>query len=360
MKKVPLGSSGLEVSALGYGCMGLTSFYGDKLPDDEIITVLKETYRRGINFWDTANIYSFFDAERKESVCQEEIIGKAIAEVGRENIVIATKTGIKVEMKPEPSISACGDPAFVRKECEDSLRRLGVDSIDLFYLHRIDQDVPIEVTMNTLQELVKEGKIKHIGLSECSAKTLRRAHKVHPVTCIQVEWSLWCRGVEKTLVPTCAELGIGIVAYSPLGRGFFGSQKVKSQQYSDGDYRLGQDRLQGDALKENMKLLEKVEAIAASKAVPTAQVALAWLLHQNKLLKGAGVVPIPGSTKIRNIESNAQAVDLVLTPQEIEALEAIGTAAGERYSSSSSTWESDKNKELPSEEAAKYYAEQSV
>lgn len=351
MKEVKLGSQGLKVSELGYGCMGLTTAYGTRLEDDEIVEVLKKVYENGINFWDTANLYVYLDFWRIFSlksplVCQEEIIGRAIKEVGREKIVIATKTGVKLHFFPHLNVVPCGDPAFVRQQCEDSLRRLDVDCIDLFYLHRIDPNIPIEVTMATMKDLVQEGKIKYVGLSECSAKTLRRAHAVHPITCIQVEWSLWCRGVEKGLAPTCAELGVGIVPYSPLGRGFFGSTKVREQKLERGDFRSDQERLQGSALAQNIKLLEKVEAIAAAKSVSTPQLVLAWLLHKRDLVNGAGVVPIPGTTKIKNLESNAKAVDVDLTPEDMKALEVIGEATGDRYQAGHQTWEVDNNKEL--------------
>lgn len=356
------------MSELGYGCMGLTTAYGKRLPEPQIIDMLKKVHAQGVTFWDTAFIYSYPDYMRllrlsSPLVCQEEHIGKAIKEVGRDNVVIATKTGLKISIGLRGvNIDPCGDPKFIRKQCNDSLRRLGVDCIDLYYLHRIDPDVPIEVSMAAMRDLVREGKVKYVGLSECSASTLRRAHKVHPVSCVQVEYSLWARGIEEGLMPTCAELGIGVVAYSPLGRGFFGgSIKKKEDIGHSSDYRHRQSRLQGEALERNVKLLEEVEKIAESKNATAAQLALAWVRYQQDRVNGAGIVAIPGTTKEKNLMSNVESLNIELTADDVAALEAAVPASevsGDRYSGAAAeiTWEFEKNKELPPEEAEKYYA----
>ena len=361
MKTVKLGSQGLEVSELGYGCMGLTTAYGPKKSDDEIVKLLKKVYECGVNFWDTANLYVYPDfwrllSFRSPLVCQEEIIARAIKEVGRENIVIATKTGIELHFFPKFSVRGNGSPAFIRKECEDSLRRLEVDQLDLFYLHRIDSKIPIEVTMATMRALVNEGKVKYVGLSECSANTLRRAHKVHPISCVQIEWSLWSRDVEEDLIPTCAELGIGVVAYSPLGRGFFSSESFE-KEYSRGDYRAGNPRFAKDALKSNLELLKKVEEIAQKKDCSTAQLALAWVAHKSPLLKGAGVVAIPGTTKESHLLSNVESVNITLSDEEVAQLEAAVPASkilGGRYDASDPTYKTDNNPELTDDDKRKY------
>lgn len=357
MKTIALGSQGLQVSQLGYGCMGLTSFYGSKLPDDQIISLLQKVHASGINFWDTANIYFFLNPWRllrlsSPIVCQEEIIRRAIEKVGRENIVIASKTGIGTRLFPKPAPNYDGSPAFIRKQCNDSLRRLNVDTLDLFYMHRIDPDTPIEITMTELKKLVEEGKIKYVGLSECSAATIRRAHRVHPLSCVQMEYSLWCRGIEEEIIPTCAELGIGIVAYSPLGRGFFGG--TTSDKIGSGDFRAQQERLTGEGGKRNQELLQSVQQIADTKGVTTAQLALAWVMAQSWRLNGAGIVPIPGTTKEKNLMSNVGSVDIELTREDIEALEAAvpqDAVVGERYEADHPTWENGKNRELTPEEA---------
>eukprot|EP00188_Purpureofilum_apyrenoidigerum_P004851 Plantae.Rhodophyta-Purpureofilum_apyrenoidigerum.ctg5807.p1 GENE.Plantae.Rhodophyta-Purpureofilum_apyrenoidigerum.ctg5807~~Plantae.Rhodophyta-Purpureofilum_apyrenoidigerum.ctg5807.p1 ORF type:complete len:369 (+),score=85.75 Plantae.Rhodophyta-Purpureofilum_apyrenoidigerum.ctg5807:84-1190(+) len=362
-KKVALGKQGLEVSELGYGCMGLTSFYGSKLSHDDVVAMLKKVYENGVNFWDTANVYVYMDKEREKTtgspfVCQEEIIGRAIKEVGRENIVIATKTGLEFKMAPSLEIAANGSPEFLRKQCEASLSRLGVDYLDLFYLHRIDQNIPIEVSVQVLRELVLDGKVKYIGLSECSAKTLRRAHKVHPITCIQVEYSLWSRDIEDELIPTCAELGVGIVAYSPLGRGFFSDEVTKDTKYESGDFRASQPRMTGENLTKNFEALERVKKIAEKKGCQTSQLALAWVKYQSPLLKGAGLVAIPGTTKEKNLLSNVDAMDLTLTVDEIATLQAAikhDEVAGDRYEPGHITHANDNNKELSREEAEEYY-----
>eukprot|EP00188_Purpureofilum_apyrenoidigerum_P000968 Plantae.Rhodophyta-Purpureofilum_apyrenoidigerum.ctg14940.p1 GENE.Plantae.Rhodophyta-Purpureofilum_apyrenoidigerum.ctg14940~~Plantae.Rhodophyta-Purpureofilum_apyrenoidigerum.ctg14940.p1 ORF type:complete len:394 (+),score=93.90 Plantae.Rhodophyta-Purpureofilum_apyrenoidigerum.ctg14940:81-1184(+) len=362
-RKIALGKQGLEVSELGYGCMGLTTAYGSKLTRDEVVTMLKVVYENGVSFWDTANLYVFPDfwrvlSLRSPIVCQEELIAHAIKEIGRENLVVATKTGIEIAVFPKLKFVANGNPDFVRKQCEASLSRLGVDCLDLFYLHRIDQNIPIEVTMATMRDLVNEGKVKYVGLSECSAKTLRRAHRVHPITCVQIEYSLWSRDVEDELIPTCAELGVGVVAYSPLGRGFFSDEVTKDFKYKAGDFRAGQPRTSGKNLERNYEALERVQQIAKEKGCTTAQLALAWVKHKAPLLNGAGVVAIPGTTKEKNLLSNVDAVDIALSESEMAALEAAVPkehVAGDRYNPDVDTFAGDNNKELPPGEAEKYY-----
>lgn len=359
MKTISLGSQGLTVSELGYGCMGLTTAYGKKQSDEHVINMLEEVYKQGVTFWDTANLYCYPDywrllSFRSPVVCQEELIGQAIQRVGRSNVTIATKTGVALSVFPTVKITANGARSFIRKQCEDSLSRLGVDYIDLFYLHRIDQNIPIEISMMEMKALVDEGKVKYVGLSECSAKTIRRAHKIHPLTAVQMEYSLWCRGIEEDLLETCKELGIGLVAYSPLGRGFFGQKSTEVAKYAKGDYRAGSEKLTGEAGKQNLNLLAKVEAIAQEKHVSTAQLALAWVQKQQFRIGDAGVVAIPGTTKVRNLESNVGSVDIDLSGEEVAALEAAvpsDEVKGSRYEQGAAIWESDKNRELTEEEA---------
>ncbi|KAJ8903440.1 hypothetical protein NDN08_004548 [Rhodosorus marinus] len=362
MQSVKLGSQGLQVSKMGYGCMGLTTAYGPKQPDAEAIKLLKKSTELGMSFWDTANVYCYPDISKllrfqSPVTCQEEILGRAITDIGRENVTIATKTGLVLGVFPKISLTANGDPSFIRKQCEMSLKRLKVDYLDLFYIHRIDPNIPIEITMATMRDLVHEGKVKYVGLSECSAATLRRAHKVHPISCIQMEWSLWCREIEKEIVPTCAELGVGIVAYSPLGRGFFGGELRTTSDLKSADFRSNTGRFQEENLEKNLALLEKVEALARTKGVSSAQLALSWVLHKADLLNGAGVVPIPGTTKEKNLISNAGAVNIVLSAEEIKTLEQAvdqNPAHGARGQSGQVQWENDKNPPLSPSDAAKY------
>lgn len=355
LPKIALGSQGLQVSKLGFGCMGLTTAYGSKMPDDDIVSLLEKVYEQGCNFWDTANLYVFPQFSRllrlqSPIVCQEEIIQKALHsdKVGRDNIVIATKTGVSLSVFPKIQIQGNGDPAFIRKQCEASLHRLGVDCLDLFYLHRIDQTIPIERTMFEMKKLVEEGKVKYVGLSECSAATLRRAHKIHPISCIQMEYSLWCRGIEKDVLPACKDLGVGLVAYSPLGRGFFGG--AHKQELAKDDFRANQARFQQDA---NHEMYEKIEEIAKAKNATPAQLALAWVEAQQD--RAAGVVAIPGTTKEKNLLSNVASVKIELSKEDMAALEAAVPDEAEqaaRYSvGGAKTWETDKNPPLTPEEA---------
>jgi aryl-alcohol dehydrogenase-like predicted oxidoreductase len=355
MEKIALGKQGLKVSQLGFGCMGLTTAYGSRMPDDAIVALLESVYQHGVNFWDTANLYCFPDFKRllwlsSPIVCQEEIISRAVENVGRDNLVLATKTGVKLSVFPKLSTSACGEPAFIREQCEASLKRLGMDCLDLFYLHRIDQTIPIEISMMEMKKLVQEGKVKYIGLSECSAATIRRAHKVHPLTVVQLEYSLWCRGIEKEIIPTLKELGIGLVAYSPLGRGFFGG--AHKQPLDKGDFRHSQDRFKEEA---NLKMYDDLEEFAKGKGVSTPQLALAWVQAQQVRLGGAGVVAIPGTTKESNLVNNVESLKLKLIKADLDKIETIvpwEQVKGSRYGAGHDcrTWESDNNPELSAEQ----------
>lgn len=355
MKKISLGSQGLKVSEIGYGCMGLTSFYGDKVPDSKIIDILKESYDLGVDMWDTANVYIYMDLWRILQfkwpiACQEEILAKALKKVGRENIILATKTGLDLQLIPS-SIKPRGDPVFIRKQCEASLARLQTDYIDLFYLHRIDKNIPIEISMLEMKKLVQEGKVRYVGLSECSASTIRRAHKVHPLTAVQLEYSLWCRGIESDVLETCKELGIGLVAYSPLGRGFLTSSSIKEHPKSD----LGSkdEKNLGGIVDRDTKLLLKVEEIAKKKGVKMPQLALAWVKAQQFRTGGAGVVAIPGTTKLENLKCNVESVHIELTEDELAALEeaVVDQVQESRSKLTANSWENDENPSLSEQEA---------
>ncbi|XP_059650921.1 probable aldo-keto reductase 2 [Cornus florida] len=326
VKRIKLGSQGLEVSAQGLGCMGMSAFYGPPKPDQDMIALIHHAVNAGVTFLDTSDIYG--------PHTNEILLGKALKGGTREKVELATKFGVTfVDGKRE----ARGDPAYVRAACEASLKRLDIDCIDLYYQHRIDTRLPIEVTMGELKKLVEEGKIKYIGISEASASTIRRAHAVHPITAVQLEWSLWARDVEEEIIPTCRELGIGIVAYSPLGRGFLSSGSKLMENLSNDDVRKFQPRLQAENLEHNKILFQRVSEMAARKQCTTSQLALAWVHHQ-----GNDVCPIPGTTKIENLNQNVGALSLKLTPEEMAELEAIASAdavKGDRYPSDHmATW----------------------
>ncbi|KAJ0467861.1 putative perakine reductase [Helianthus annuus] len=313
MAKVPrvkLGSQGLQVSAQGLGCMGMSAFYGPPKPEPDMINLIHHAIDAGVTFLDTSDVYG--------PKTNEILLGKALKGGVREKVELATKFGAKYD-GGEWSIQ--GDPAYVRAACEASLQRLEVDCIDLYYQHRIDTRVPIEITMGELKKLVEEGKIKYVGLSEASASTIRRAHAVHPITAIQLEWSLWSRDVEEDIIPTCRELGIGIVAYSPLGRGFFSSGPKLLDELQDGDLRKYMPRFQPENLEHNKIVYERVNEIASKKGCTPSQLSLAWVHHQ-----GNDVVPIPGTTKIQNLEQNIGALSVKLTPEEMTELESIAAA----------------------------------
>ncbi|KAL7597256.1 auxin-induced protein PCNT115 isoform X2 [Lactuca sativa] len=331
MVKVPrikLGSQGLEVSAQGLGCMGMSAVYGPPKPEHDMINLIHHAIDTGITLLDTSDAYG--------PHTNEILLGKALKGGEREKTELATKFGIKFE---NGNREVYGDPEYVRAACEGSLKRLEVDCIDLYYQHRIDTRVPIEITplrlfcllekMGEMKKLVEEGKIKYIGLSEASASTIRRAHAVHPITAVQLEWSLWSRDVEDEIIPTCRELGIGIVAYSPLGRGFLSLGPKMVENLTDGDFRQNLPRFQPENLENNKKLYERVSTIALKKGCTPSQLALAWVHHQ-----GNDVVPIPGTTKIENLQQNIGALSVKLTPQDMAELESIASAdaaKGDRY-----------------------------
>ncbi len=318
MEKRKLGEGGPEVSALGLGCMGMSEFYGPR-DDKESIKTIHRALELGINFIDTADMYG--------PHTNEQLVGKAL--VGkRDQVVLATKFGI-VRSDDPAKRSINGRPEYVRSACEGSLKRLGVDTIDLYYQHRVDVDTPIEETVGAMAELVKEGKVRYLGLSEAGPDTLRRASKVHPITALQTEYSLWTRDPEDGVLAACRELGIGFVAYSPLGRGFLTGRFKKFEDMDETDYRRFSPRFQGDNFKKNLDLVEHIEKLAAQKKCTPAQLVLAWLLAQGK-----DIVPIPGTKHQHYLEDDAGATSVSLTDAELKMIDEIapkGAAAGLRY-----------------------------
>jgi aryl-alcohol dehydrogenase-like predicted oxidoreductase len=313
-----LGSQGLVVSELGLGCMGMSEFYGT--PDeDESVATIRRALELGITFLDTADMYGPFTNER--------LVGRAIAD-RRDEVVLATKFGNE-RAEDGTRLGINGRPEYVRRACDASLSRLGVDHIDLYYQHRVDPDTPVEETWGAMQELVEAGKVRFLGISEAAAETMRRAHAVHPISALQTEYSLWSRDVEDEILPTVRQLAIGFVAYSPLGRGFLTGQIRRFEDLPEGDYRRSSPRFQGENFDKNLELVERVREIADEKGVTPGQLALAWLLHQ-----GDDIVPIPGTKRREYLEENAAAAGITLTEEDLRRIEEaapVGAATGERY-----------------------------
>lgn len=322
MQKRKLGKSNLEVSAIGLGCMGMSFGYGAAKDKQEMIAVIRRAVELGVTFFDTAQVYGPF--------ANEELVGEALAPY-RGKVVIATKFGFKFEtVNGQPrNVGLSSRPDYIKQGVEGSLKRLRVDAIDLFYQHRVDPDVPIEETAGAVKELIQQGKVKHFGMSEAAAQTIRRAHAVQPVTALQSEYSLWWRKPEQEILPTLEELGIGFVPYSPLGKGFLTGKITEDTSFESTDLRNRIPRFAPEARKVNQALVDLLSRIAARKKATPAQIALAWLLAQKPW-----IVPIPGTTKISRLEENVGAVDVKLTPDDLREIESAAsqiTVQGARY-----------------------------
>jgi len=313
-----LGREGLVVSELGLGCMGMSEFYGTG-DEDESIATIHRAIELGVTFLDTADMYGPFT--------NEKLVGKAI-EGRRDEVVLATKFG-NVRGENGERLGISGAPDYVRKSCDASLQRLGVDHVDLYYQHRVDPDTPIEETWGAMKELVEAGKVRHLGISEAAPETIRKANSVHPVAALQTEYSLFSRDVEDGILPTVRELGIGFVAYSPLGRGFLTGGIRRFEDLAEDDFRRSSPRFQGDNFDKNLQLVDRVNELASEKGITPGQLALAWLLAQ-----GNDIVPIPGTKRRERLEENAGAADVGLTQEDLRRIEEVapaGAAAGERY-----------------------------
>jgi aryl-alcohol dehydrogenase-like predicted oxidoreductase len=319
MRHRKLGNSSLTISAIGLGCMGMSEFYGPRNEEESVATI-HLALDQGVNFLDTADVYGIGH--------NEELVGKAI-KGRRDDIVLATKFG-NVRGADGSFLGINGRPEYVRGACEASLRRLNVETIDIYYQHRVDATVPIEETVGAMARLVEEGKVRYLGLSEAAPATLRRAHRTFPITALQTEYSLWSRDPEDEILPTCRELGIAFVAYSPLGRGFLTGRFRSVEDLAPEDWRRNHPRFQGENFKRNLELVRRVEQIASEKGCKASQLALAWVLAQ-----GEDVVPIPGTTRRAHLEENVAALELTLSPGDLARLNEVapkGATAGERYS----------------------------
>ncbi|MBH2901472.1 aldo/keto reductase [Serratia ureilytica] len=327
MQQRKLGSHGPVVSALGLGCMGMSAFYSTGAARQEAIATLHRALELGVTLLDTADMYG--------PHTNEELVGEAI-KGKRQQVFLATKFGILRDPADPSARGVSSRPEYIRRSVEGSLRRLGVEEIDLYYQHRVDPQVPIEDVVGTMADLIREGKIRHIGLSEASVATLERAHKVHPITALQTEYSLWTRDAEQGVLAACERLGIGFVPYRPLGRGFLTGAIQRPEDLAEDDFRRSNPRFQGENFSRNLALVEKVSELAAQKGVKPSQLALAWVLAQ-----GEHIVPIPGTKRRRYLEENVAAAEITLSAAELAAIEAVfplSAAAGDRYGAESMTY----------------------